>query len=119
MSGFGAPRTDIATHVGFDPRTLLKRFTEELDRGSIEATATVTQSLFHMATQGNNVSAAIFWMKARAGWSEKNRVELTGPDGGPLLVHMIEDTRPPLLEMLRAARERIELIADGDKTDYR
>ena len=28
-----------------------------------------------MATEGNNVAAAIFWMKARAGWSEKQRVE--------------------------------------------
>jgi hypothetical protein len=88
MSGFGVPRNDIATHVGVEPWTLLKHFTEGLDRGSTEATDKAAQSLFQMATQGNNVSAAIFWMKARAGWSEKNQVELTGPDGGPLLLQM-------------------------------
>ena len=27
-----------------------------------------------MATQGKNVAAAIFWMKARAGWREKIEV---------------------------------------------
>ena len=27
------------------------------------------------------VAAAIFWMKARAGWREKSEVELTGKDG--------------------------------------
>jgi len=32
--------------------------------------------LFNMATQGNNVAAAIFWMKARAGWREKQEIEL-------------------------------------------
>jgi len=30
------------------------------------------------------VSACIFWMKARCGWSEKTGVELTGKDGAPL-----------------------------------
>ena len=35
----------------------------------------MAQSLFRGATEGNNVAAAIFWMKARAGWSEKQRVE--------------------------------------------
>src|SRR5450432_2808043 len=76
MSGFGVPQPDIAIHVGVDPKTLRKHFREELDRGSIEATAKVAQSLFNMATQGNNVAAAIFWMKARAGWREKHEIEL-------------------------------------------
>ncbi|MEO3475934.1 hypothetical protein AAFN86_29080, partial [Roseomonas sp. CAU 1739] len=40
-----------------------------------EANAKVAQSLFQMATQGKNVAAAIFWMKARAGWREKQEVD--------------------------------------------
>jgi hypothetical protein len=91
MSGFGVPQPDIAVHLGVDPKTLRKHFREELDRGSIEATTKVAQSLFNMATQGNNVAAAIFWMKARAGWREKNQIELTGADDGPLRYQMIED----------------------------
>lgn len=78
MSGFGLPQPDIATHIGIDPKTLRKHFREDLDRGSIEATAKVAQSLFRMATEGNNVAAAIFWMKARAGWREKQQIELSG-----------------------------------------
>ena len=38
----------------------------------VEANLKVAQSLFQMATNGKNVAAAIFWMKARAGWREKN-----------------------------------------------
>ena len=30
-----------------------------------------------MATEGNNVAAAIFWMKARAGWRDKQEIELS------------------------------------------
>jgi hypothetical protein len=103
LSGFGVPQPDIATHVGIDPKTLRKHFREELDRGSIEATAKVAQSLFNMATQGNNVAAAIFWMKARAGRREKCQVELSGPDGDPMRHMIVEDTRPPIQELLQPA----------------
>ena len=75
MAGFGVPQDDIATLLDIDAKTLRKHFRRELDRGSIEATAKVAQTLFRMATEGQNVAAAIFWMKARAGWREKQRVE--------------------------------------------
>jgi hypothetical protein len=78
MSGFGVPQPDIAVHLGVDPKILRKHFREELDRGSIEPTTKVAQSLFDMATQGNNVAAAIFWMKARAGWREKQDPQHSG-----------------------------------------
>jgi hypothetical protein len=119
LSGYGVPQDGIAIHIGVDPKTLRKHFRDELDRGSVEATAKVAQTLFHMATVEKNVPCLIFWMKARAGWREKNQVELTGPDGGPLLHQTIEDTRPPLLDMLTAARDKIGLEADGDKTHHR
>jgi hypothetical protein len=78
LAGFGIVHDDIAKQVGCEPKTLRKHFREELDRGSVEATAKVAQSLFQMATTGKNVAAAIFWMKARAGWREKSQVEHTG-----------------------------------------
>ena len=77
MSGFGVPHDDIATLIDVAPKTLRKHFRVELDRGSIEATAKVGQSLFRMATEGGNVAAAIFWMKARAGWREKHELVLS------------------------------------------
>ena len=95
MAGFGVPQDDIATYVDVDPKTLRKHFRDELDRGSIEATTKVAQSLFNMATQGNNVAAAIFWMKARAGWREKNNLEVTGKDGAPIGGITVTFVRPP------------------------
>ena len=77
MSGYGMPHTDIATFLDIDTKTLRKHFRIELDHGSIEATAKVAQSLFRMATEGGNVAAAIFWMKARAGWREKHEILLS------------------------------------------
>jgi predicted ArsR family transcriptional regulator len=77
MSGYGMPQEDIATFLDIDPKTLRKHFQQELEKGSIEATTKVAQSLFRMATEGKNVAAAIFWMKARAGWREKHEIQLS------------------------------------------
>lgn len=71
MAGFGVPQEDIAVLLDIDPKMLRKHFRVELDRGTIEANAKVAQTLFTMATVDKNVAAAIFWMKARAGWREK------------------------------------------------
>jgi hypothetical protein len=77
MSGYGVPQDDIAILLQLDPETLRKHFRREPNRGSIEATAKVDQSLFRMATEGGSVAAAIFWMKARAGWWEKHEVHIS------------------------------------------
>jgi hypothetical protein len=77
LSGYGVPQDGIAIHIGIDAKTLRKHFREDLDRGSVEATAKVAQSLFHLATVDKNVAAAIFWMKARAGWREKQEISFT------------------------------------------
>ena len=77
MAGLGVPHEGIAVLLDIDAKTLRKYFCLELERGSVEATAKVAQSLFQLATAGKNVAAAIFWMKARAGWREKHELQVT------------------------------------------
>lgn len=80
MAGLGLPEEQIALLLEVDPKTLRKHFRDDLDRGMAEANVKIAQSLFNMATTGNNVAAAIFWMKARAGWREKHDITVsTGP----------------------------------------
>ena len=106
MSGYGIPQTDIATILEIDAKTLRKHFRRELDRGSIEATTKVAQTLFSMATSGQNTAAAIFWMKARAGWREKQELVLSTKP-------VIEMTDEELAHEI--ARERTaRLTIDGD-----
>jgi hypothetical protein len=99
MSGYGVPHEGIAVLLEIDPKTLRRHYRQELDRGSVEATAKVAQSLFQMATVDKNVAAAIFWMKARAGWREKHEVQVT--------------TRP-MQELTDAQLERIILQHQDD-----
>jgi predicted acetyltransferase len=82
MSAMGIPQEHIATVMDIDAKTLRKHCGRELDHGSIKATYKVAQNLFRQATKDNNTAAMIFWMKVRAGWSE--RTEITGANGGAI-----------------------------------
>lgn len=84
MAGYGVPQEDIASVLGIDAKTLRLHYREELDTAAIRANAKVAQTLFRQATEGGNTAAAIFWLKARAGWREKLEVESTGKNGGPI-----------------------------------
>ena len=110
MSGYGVPHDDIATLLEVDPKTLRKHFRRELDRGSIEATAKVAQTLFAMATSGQNVAAAIFWMKARAGWREKHELVVsTRP------VRELSDEE--LAEIIQQGRDQRAIEAEATDPD--
>jgi len=66
----------------------------------------VAQSLFAMATQGKNVAAAIFWMKARAGWREKHEIAVT-----TRAVEQLSDAA--LEQILRSELSQYLVEADG------
>ena len=80
MAGYGVPEIDIARVIGIDPKTLRKHYRDELDTGHILANAKVAESLFRKATGDGrqSVTAAIFWLKVRAGWCETKIEQLPG-----------------------------------------
>ena len=49
LAGLGVPQDDVAKIIGCAPKTLRKRFRDELDRGVAEANATISGSLFGAA----------------------------------------------------------------------
>lgn len=87
MTGYGIKQCDIAVAMDIDEKTLRKHYRRELDIGATMATSKVAESLYQNAISGN-VAAQIFWMKARADWSEKQR--LADADGGPLVVQTVK-----------------------------
>ena len=76
FSAYGILQADIARMVDLrSPKTLRKYFPQELAHGAIEDNAQVGQTLFKMATSGDEPAATIFWLKTRAGWRETQVVE--------------------------------------------
>ena len=117
LSGFGVPHDDIGRIVKCSPPTLRRRFRDELDLGSAEANAKVAQTLYQQATMPGNIAATIFWLKARAGWREKQVVEVTGKDDRPiptinLQIHRVSEEPLTEKEWLATHGERPALSGD-------
>jgi hypothetical protein len=111
LAGLGLPQDDIARIVGCAPKTLRKRFRDELDRGIAEATAMISGYLFASA-KGGNTTAQIFWLKTRAGWREGGAAGGAIQDRGaeprtqPVLVLPDNNRDPELTEVLRDAQAK-------------
>ncbi|WP_205853396.1 hypothetical protein [Zhengella mangrovi] len=75
LAGYGVPETQIAGLLSIDPKTLRKHYRSELDHGHTKANAKVAENLFRIATGAGReaVTAAIFWLKTRAGWMDASR----------------------------------------------
>lgn len=87
LAAAGFRETDIASALHVDPKTLRKHLRVELDEGHGHVNARVVMTLYRQALSGNT-AALIWWTKARMGWS--SRKEISGPDGEPLSVGMVE-----------------------------
>jgi hypothetical protein len=88
MAGFGVPEADIAKVLELEPVRLRELFGKELDGGRTRANAKVAENLFRKAIGDGreSVTAAIFWLKTRAGWKETAVHQLNGSAEEPLQV---------------------------------
>ena len=100
LAGHGLPQEMIGRILGVNADTLRKYYFEELKRGEAKATALVAQTLFAKAIADDTVSC-IFWLKARANWSEKIQTQQLGADDKPV------DPRTMTTEELLARAEAI------------
>ena len=85
LASVGTLQEDIAKIIGITKNTLIKHYRIELDTAMAMANASIAQTLFKQAKDGNT-SAAIFWLKCRAGWVDEQSIEHTGPNGGDINV---------------------------------
>jgi len=114
----GATQKDIARVLRIDPKTLRKHYADELQLGSIEASASIGGKLFALAMEGN-VAACIFWMKCRAGWREKADpvVAVSGEDSTGVVIQIVANGEKPEDEGLVTADEPIEGYGRSDDDD--
>jgi hypothetical protein len=84
LSAVGIKYVDIAGKLDISDDTLVKHYKKDLENGRIDANASIGQTLFQQAKDGNT-AAAIFWLKTRAQWKETQVNELVNSDGTPLL----------------------------------
>jgi hypothetical protein len=110
MTGFGLIQDEIARWLDIDDKTLRKHFRRELDTGAIEANTRVAASLYAMATKDKIPAAAIFWMKARAGWKDHNP-EPPRDDAPRVIEFVWQPATPP--KAINADTHTVTIDADG------
>lgn len=99
----GVPQDTIARIIGISKMTLRKHFADELVHGKDKANGKVASFLFDKATgkHGNEhsaVIAAIFWLKAQAGWKDRQDVVVQNPDGTSLFEDWPSEKLLPVME---------------------
>lgn len=95
LSGLGLPHEQIAALIGISHVTLRKYYDAELALGKAKASAQVAKTLFNRATREGDTTAMIWWSKAQMRWTETQRHENSGPDGGPQVIKNIYEWGEP------------------------
>src|SRR4029077_920815 len=99
LASYGIQVNEIAGVMKLSQPTLLKYYKYELETGHVKANALVAQSLFQKATGSGpgSVVAAIFWLKARAGWRDSAPAndEYAEPRLGKKEAAALEAQHPP------------------------
>lgn len=90
LAAVGIRHEDIAAKLEISADTLVKYYRKDLDDGRVDANAAIGKTLYEQARNGNT-TAAIFWLKTRAGWKETQVNEIGGIDGQPLKVRWDND----------------------------
>lgn len=91
LSGYGLPLEQIAVLVrkSISVETLTTHFKEELISGKAKANSQVGRTLYQKAT-GGDTTAMIWWTKTQMKWSETQKVEHTGKDGGAIALSSVD-----------------------------
>ena len=75
LSAYGINHEGIARKIGLrSPKTLRKRFPEELALGAIEAVAQVSQTHYQMAKSGKYPASTMHFLNTRARWLDVQTV---------------------------------------------
>ena len=102
LAKIGLTEAQIATSLGISVATLERRksdneeFAKTLKAGKAAGVQSVTNALYENAVDKGNASSMIFFLKNRAGWSDKQEVEHSGAMG-------VDVTLDAAIEALKAA----------------
>ena len=116
LSGLGVPQSQIKLLVrpgGIALETLLEHFRDDLDIGKAVANTKMAGALFAKGIKGD-VTAMIWWTKTQMRWSETQKLEVTGANGGPMqTVDLSKVSTEALLELSKAIADAAPQDNDG------
>lgn len=119
MSSCGVTQAEIATVLDINERTLRKYFREELDKATAKANTKVALNLFKQATKDEqgSTTAAIFWLKTRAGWKDQREINVTGTVNVNIKQMTDDQLEKYILDLEAETIEETETLAIDGRSD--
>ena len=87
----GVPIETIAEILGISKPTVYLHYKKDIETAAQEANAQVAANLFRQTK--TNPAAAIFWMKTKCGWRERDSLE--NSENGPLRIELVRGEDRP------------------------
>lgn len=98
MAAIGLNTPQIASIIGVSASSLLRRMHDTpevgqaIERGRAKGIAKISETAYKMADSGDMPTMTQFFLKCKAGWADKQHVEMTGKDGSAIKVkHQVTD----------------------------
>jgi AcrR family transcriptional regulator len=108
----GGTAEEIAAHAGIGVTTLYRRFGKVIEAGRMLRNTSIRRKQFIKAVVDGD-SAMLIWL-GRQWLGQKNELQLTGPDGGPIEVNHEHNfrslSREALVEHVRDSQKRLAAI---------
>jgi hypothetical protein len=109
----GLTQEQVAAVVGVGLKTLQTRCKKELADGAAGVHAKVAGKMFEKCMKGDTI-ALIYWTKTRMGWREKNQIELTGKDGGPIQHEQVKAEAEAFTSRIASMADRFASVMASD-----
>lgn len=125
MAAAGIPRNSIYSMLGIDKKTFTKHHEEDYQMGLDKMVSSVAARIYRKAISNDSdaLAAGMFLLKMRAGWREAKHVEVSGPNGTPLIQpqviptrHLSPEAQAALYNALQIAVAQQEAV-DGEYTE--
>lgn len=125
MAAAGLTRHAIYTMLGIDKKTFTKYHEEDYQMGLDRMVSSVAARIYRKAISNDSdaLAAGMFLLKMRAGWREAKHVEVSGPNGTPLIQpqviptrHLSPEAQAALYNALQIAVAQQEAV-DGEYTE--
>ena len=121
MARYGISQREIASTLGISTTTLRKHLGDDLAKAPIEANVDVAHRLYQDAKVSGNTSAQVFWLRSRAGWNDRQSVNVNvsgeiSHDHRFDLVGLVRQLSPAARAALRTVLEEIRTIAPPEES---
>ena len=111
-------KVEIASRLGISVDTLDRRYAEHYDKGRQLGRSKLREKIYSSALSGN-VTLLIFCAKNWLGMSDKQSLELSGPEGGPIATQDLSKLTTDELHALRAMAAKLAPESAGDQRGTR